>query len=288
MPACRDEEPPFDDPWRDLSGTIYVLRSIDGGALGAVDPVAGTVRPLLEPSLIWYETAASPDGGWLLLQRRAIERLELPSLVRTNVAPDEDAAVNRGPAIAPDGQHMAWQRTGDSGTSIMVQSSAEPLPIVIRGPLRSFSAVFMQWLNDREVAWIGRAESPTGMPEITAIDIQTRAVRIVGREANLETPLFLVRRTSEELLVMQGPPDSTELWLADTSGALKRRVASLKGVAFVAPFSLSPDGRYVAVPSLGSTGTVDLLLIDILTGAMRELPISGGDEVDPAWTIKSE
>lgn len=288
LASCRDQEPATEDPWRDLSGTIYVLRDWNGGPLGAVDPVTATVRPLLSPSNLWYQTAAAPDGTWLLLQRRGIERLDLQALALGWAAPDEDAAVSRTPAISPDGMHMAWQRTGDSGTNIMLRAADGTPPTSALGPLRQFSATFMQWLNDRELAWISAGSSLPGRSEITALDVRTGGMRIVGRESGLNASYFVPRHATAELIVMVGEPGAYELWLADTGGVLKRRIASLGGVLFETPFSVSPDGRYLAVPVVGTTGGFDLMLIDVATGSLRELPIPGGDEVDPSWTIAAE
>jgi Tol biopolymer transport system component len=189
-----------------------------------------------------------------------------------------------GPAISPDGRHIAFTMERDGRTRLMMMSSdgadvralggslaaqgtpawsptgeaiavaamRDGIPRLHRVPVDGKAPVQLVDEYSTDPAWAPSGDFLVYATGQIGPTIEMRGVTADGRPHDLPKLLLgrSARRTvfmpgSTELTVMRGEGGAVDFWGVDLATSLERKLTMLGGEFFILDFDVSPDGRYV-------------------------------------------
>ncbi len=320
-----------EDEWRPTwlpDGRVAFLRCEDGTCgVFAVSGSGGGARRLIDASVGPWGLSASPDGSLLVAVARrtpgAPYQLVLLDLARGTsrpfTLPSKGSVGDLSPAVAPDGERVAFVRHGPGGEEdVVVQrmtAGAEPLTLTQDG----VPVAGLAWTEDGEavvyaathdgVEALWKVEVKGGDPERIVVDAlgtprnpSVRGRRLVYEAHTSEVNLYAADSTAgwqpvvvstgideqpalhpagDRLVFISDRSGSLELWSSDLDGSSLVRMTEFGGERLGAP-RWSPDGRTIVFEvQVGGAGKLYRVATD---GGTPQPLTDGGYDIGPRWS----
>lgn len=276
--SCSAGEP--SDPWADLSGTIYVLRT-SAGPLAAIDPRSGDLRPVSGMPLDILSSLAAPSDGRVLVVGVGAIHLFNPWTHDFRTLLD-DLETNTSFAIDASALRIAYVRTDPNGVGLFVRDTLGTQADTLVPSSRDEQVFHPTWVGTDRVVFVRNHVQMGPAHRLWQVARDGTGLRPFGGDTGWVSWGAVASPSGEQILGFRFEGDTTALFLADSGGRGVRPLVRISpGV--VARAAWSPDGAYLVFCSQAHGPTEDLELLHLATGARRALRNDSGDECSPAW-----